>query len=124
MNGGRKKWELEGRPLMTALPTISPTRYQAQEPDLRWRAFQREVLADVGAPAEQVLVDVRSPAEFSRDHPRERRDGLLSVGERSAPTWFVLSELLGYPRVRNYDGSWTEWRSIIGTPIANPAVEC
>lgn len=65
MNGGRKKWELEGRPLMTALPTISPTRYQAQEPDLRWRAFQREVLAYVGAPAEQVLADVRSPAEFS-----------------------------------------------------------
>jgi thiosulfate/3-mercaptopyruvate sulfurtransferase len=125
MNGGRKKWEHEDHPLATALPTITPPRYQAQEPDPRWRAFQRQVLAYVRAPAEKkVLVDVRSPAEFSRDHPRERRDGLLSVGERSAPTWFVLSELLGYPRVRNYDGSWTEWRSIIGTPIANPAVEC
>ena len=44
---------------------ITPTRYQTQEPDLRWRAFQREVLAYVGAPAEKVLVDVRSPAEFS-----------------------------------------------------------
>ena len=39
------------------------------------------------------------------------------IGERSAHTWFVLSELLGYPNVRNYDGSWTEWGSLIGAPI-------
>jgi thiosulfate/3-mercaptopyruvate sulfurtransferase len=39
------------------------------------------------------------------------------IGERSAHTWFVLSELLGYPTVRNYDGSWTEWGSLIGAPI-------
>jgi thiosulfate/3-mercaptopyruvate sulfurtransferase len=39
------------------------------------------------------------------------------IGERSAHTWFVLSELLGYPDVRNYDGSWTEWGSLIGAPI-------
>ena len=39
------------------------------------------------------------------------------IGERSAHTWFVLHELLGYPRVRNYDGSWTEWGSLIGAPI-------
>ena len=39
------------------------------------------------------------------------------IGERSAHTWFVLRELLGYPRVRNYDGSWTEWGSLIGAPI-------
>ena len=40
------------------------------------------------------------------------------IGERSAHTWFVLHELLGYPRVRNYDGSWTEWGSLVGVPIA------
>ncbi len=39
------------------------------------------------------------------------------IGERSAHTWFVLSELLGNPDVRNYDGSWTEWGSLIGAPI-------
>ena len=43
------------------------------------------------------------------------------IGERSSHTWFVLKELLGYPRVRNYDGSWTEWGSIIGAPIENPS---
>jgi thiosulfate/3-mercaptopyruvate sulfurtransferase len=39
------------------------------------------------------------------------------IGERSAHTWFVLHELLGYDRVRNYDGSWTEWGSLVGVPI-------
>jgi len=39
------------------------------------------------------------------------------IGERSSHTWFVLSELLGYPRVRNYDGSWTEYGSLVGVPI-------
>ena len=40
------------------------------------------------------------------------------IGERSSHTWFVLRELLGYPDVRNYDGSWTEWGSLVGVPIA------
>jgi thiosulfate/3-mercaptopyruvate sulfurtransferase len=39
------------------------------------------------------------------------------IGERSSHTWFVLQYLLGYPTVRNYDGSWTEWGSLIGVPI-------
>ncbi|MSQ11226.1 MAG: sulfurtransferase [Dehalococcoidia bacterium] len=39
------------------------------------------------------------------------------IGERSSHTWLVLRELLGYPKVRNYDGSWTEWGSAVGTPI-------
>jgi thiosulfate/3-mercaptopyruvate sulfurtransferase len=39
------------------------------------------------------------------------------IGERSAHTWFALHELLGYPNVRNYDGSWTEWGSLVGVPI-------
>ncbi len=39
------------------------------------------------------------------------------IGERSSHTWFVLHELLGYPKVRNYDGSWTEWGNVVGLPI-------
>jgi thiosulfate/3-mercaptopyruvate sulfurtransferase len=42
------------------------------------------------------------------------------IGERSSHTWFVLHELLGYERVRNYDGSWTEYGSLIGVPIEKP----
>jgi thiosulfate/3-mercaptopyruvate sulfurtransferase len=42
------------------------------------------------------------------------------IGERSSHTWFVLTELLGYPKVRNYDGSWTEYGSLIGSPIQKP----
>jgi thiosulfate/3-mercaptopyruvate sulfurtransferase len=42
------------------------------------------------------------------------------IGERSAHTWFVLTELLGYPNVRNYDGSWIEYGNLIGVPIEKP----
>ncbi len=42
------------------------------------------------------------------------------IGERSAHTWFVLTRLLGFPRVRNYDGSWTEWGNIVRAPIEKP----
>ena len=42
------------------------------------------------------------------------------IGERSSHTWFVLSYLLGYPKVRNYDGSWTEWGNLVGAPIEKP----
>jgi thiosulfate/3-mercaptopyruvate sulfurtransferase len=42
------------------------------------------------------------------------------IGERSSHSWFVLHELLGYDRVRNYDGSWTEYGSLIGVPIEKP----
>jgi thiosulfate/3-mercaptopyruvate sulfurtransferase len=39
------------------------------------------------------------------------------IGERSSHTWFVLTQILGYGKVRNYDGSWTEYGSIVGAPI-------
>ena len=43
------------------------------------------------------------------------------IGERSSHTWFVLKYLLGYPNVRNYDGSWTEWGNLVGAPIERGA---
>jgi thiosulfate/3-mercaptopyruvate sulfurtransferase len=171
MNGGRKKWELENRPLTSDAAQVTPTRYEAQEPDLSLRAYMQEVLPLVGAPSGKALVDVRSPAEFNGDiiappglpetaqrcghipgaqnipwgqaanedgtfkSPDELRQlyggkgitedkdvvAYCRIGERSSHTWFVLRELLGFPNVRNYDGSWTEWGSVIGAPIDNPA---
>ena len=59
-----------------------------------------------------------SEAELTRD------DNVIvycRIGERSAHTWFVLTYLLGYQSVRNYDGSWTEWGNLVGAPIVNPS---
>ncbi|MBV9168804.1 MAG: sulfurtransferase [Chloroflexi bacterium] len=170
MNGGRKKWELENRPLVTDVPSYSATNYQASEPDLSLRAFLKDILA---LPAGTSLVDVRSPAEFNGEviappgmtetaqragHvPRAanipwaqaaNEDGTFKsadelqqlygskgvtadkdvvaycrIGERSSHTWFVLKELLGFRNVKNYDGSWTEYGSVVGVPIENPARE-
>jgi thiosulfate/3-mercaptopyruvate sulfurtransferase len=55
-----------------------------------------------------------SPCSASAD----ARATYCRIGERSAHTWFVLHELLGKPEVKNYDGSWTEWGSLVGVPIA------
>ena len=64
MDGGRKKWEAEGRDMTTEVPSVSPTSYQAADADLNLRAFLPEVKAQVSDSAVE-LVDVRSPAEFS-----------------------------------------------------------
>ncbi|MBV9134194.1 MAG: sulfurtransferase [Chloroflexi bacterium] len=172
MNGGRKKWELEGRALVTDPPRVLQAEYHATGPDLSLRAYLKDMLAVVehGANA-SAMVDVRSPAEFngeiiappglpetaqrcghipgaqnipwaqaanddgtfkSADQLRELYGAkgitpdkpvvaYCRIGERSSHTWFVLKELLGFPNVRNYDGSWTEYGSVIGVPIDNPA---
>lgn len=52
--------------------------------------------------------------------PQKEVIAYCRIGERSSHTWFVLNELLGYPKVRNYDGSWTEWGSLINVPIEKP----
>jgi thiosulfate/3-mercaptopyruvate sulfurtransferase len=168
VDGGRKKWELEGRELVGEVP--SPT---AAEPGPlgpmreELRAYRDDVLAHLGGPG-NTFVDVRSPAEFSGEvlappHlPQEqaqvpghipgaanvpwastaRDDGSFKsdeeltalydgvgvtrgsdviaycrIGERSSHSWFVLHELLGYEKVRNYDGSWTEYGSLVGVPV-------
>jgi len=170
MNGGRKKWIDEGRPLTKEATTVTPAQYRAKDPDSSIRALRDFVLESVGKP-DRALVDVRSPREFTgellapENLPQEgaqrgghipgaanipwgmavREDGTFKspeelkalyegkgitpdkeviaycrIGERSSHTWFVLKELLGYPKVRNYDGSWTEWGSLINVPIEKP----
>jgi thiosulfate/3-mercaptopyruvate sulfurtransferase len=169
MNGGRKKWLAEGRPVTTDAPMPAPAIYTTSAPNLALRILQPEVRSRLGeVPAGSLaMVDVRSPAEFSGEllappglgETAQRaghipgatnipwaqaveEDGTFKdaaalravyagkgivpeknvitycrIGERSSHTWFVLRELLGYPNVWNYDGSWTEWGSMIGNPI-------
>lgn len=164
LDGGRVKWEQEGRPLETEVPNpprrqLSPLSAGREE----LRAYRSDVVSglhDVG------FVDVRSPEEFSGeklapDHlPQEqpyvgghipgakniswsdatREDGTFRseeelrsiydellgrdeviaycrIGERAAHTWFVLHELLGHSGARNYDGSWTEYGSLVDVPV-------
>jgi len=166
LDGGRKKWELDSRDLVTEVPERPRTNYQAKDQDTSLRAFRDEVVAAIG---QRNLVDVRSPDEFSgkllapAHLPQEQAqraghiptaknvpwskaandDGTFKsdddlrklyqdeagldfskdtiaycrIGERSAHTWFVLHELLGQPQVKNYDGSWTEYGSLVGVPI-------
>ncbi|MFD3507347.1 sulfurtransferase [Nocardia sp. NPDC058666] len=165
LDGGRKKWELDGRPLSRDAVSRPATQYKAAAPDLSIRAFRDEVIAAIGT---KNLVDVRSPDEFSgkilapAHLPQEqsqrpghipsainvpwskaanedgtfRSDADLAelykaagldgeketiaycrIGERSSHTWFVLQELLGHQNVKNYDGSWTEYGSLVGAPI-------
>jgi thiosulfate/3-mercaptopyruvate sulfurtransferase len=62
-------------------------------------------------------------AIYEREHGLEPADDIIAycrIGERSSHTWFVLTYLLGYPRVRNYDGSWTEWGNSVGLPTEKP----
>jgi thiosulfate/3-mercaptopyruvate sulfurtransferase len=167
MNGGKVKWQKEGRPFITDAPMLETASYAASEPDPSLRAHQPEVAALLGD-ADVTLIDVRSPAEFSGEvmappglPETAQRTGRIPgaanvpwassvneddgtfkspdelqaiygergatadrdvvaycrIGERSSHTWFVLKELMGLPNVKNYDGSWTEWGSMIGVPI-------
>jgi thiosulfate/3-mercaptopyruvate sulfurtransferase len=169
LDGGRKKWELDGRELSRDEVKRERTGYTAQEPDNSIRAFRDEVVAAIGA---KNLVDVRSPDEFSgkllapAHLPQEsaqraghiptalnvpwaktaNEDGTFKsdedlkdlyakegldtnkptiaycrIGERSSHTWFALHELLGLSDVKNYDGSWTEYGSLVGVPIETGA---
>lgn len=165
LDGGRKKWELGGRPLNGETVTRPTTTYVAQSADTSIRAFRDEVVDAIGT---KNLVDVRSPDEFSgkiaapahlpQEQAQQRghvpgainipwsttanEDGTFKsddeltalyaekgfddaketiaycrIGERSSHTWFVLQELLGKKNVKNYDGSWVEYGSLVGVPI-------
>jgi thiosulfate/3-mercaptopyruvate sulfurtransferase len=166
LDGGRKKWELDNRPLSTEVVDRPATSYTAQEQDRAIRAFRDDVLATIGV---SNLVDVRSPDEYAgrllapAHLPQEQaqrpghiptalsvpwskaanEDGTFRsddelralyadagldgsrptiaycrIGERSSHTWFALHELLGQAHVKNYDGSWTEYGSLVGVPVA------
>jgi len=168
MNGGRKKWEMEKKPYTKEEPQIQKTKYVSKPPNEGMRAYLFDVRRALDK-KDTVLVDVRSPKEFSGEitappeYPMEHAqrgghipsahnipwatavndtDGTFKaveelkknyepkgvtpdkdvicycrIGERSSHSWFVLKYLLGYPQVRNYDGSWTEWGNMIGNPI-------
>jgi thiosulfate/3-mercaptopyruvate sulfurtransferase len=167
LDGGRIKWEAEGREY-TRQPSTHPRgTYTAKDADPSIRAFRDDVMRQVesGQPA---LIDVRSPQEYTGEllhaigYPQEgaqraghvagaknipwgkaaRENGTFKpadelralysgegmtpdkdiiaycrIGERSSHSWFVLTYLLGYQNVRNYDGSWTEWGSLVNAPI-------
>jgi thiosulfate/3-mercaptopyruvate sulfurtransferase len=169
LDGGRLKWEQEGREMSTDVPLVSArSNYSAKErKDEPIRAFMSDVRRHVESKGR--LIDVRSPDEYSGkklhmpEYPQEgamrgghipsaksvpwaraanpdgtfkpatelraiyeTEQGLSSsddviaycrIGERSSHTWFVLKYLLGYPTVRNYDGSWTEWGNAVRAPI-------
>ena len=165
LDGGRKKWELDGRELSKETVERAPTTYTAADQDTSIRAFRDETIGAIGV---KNLVDVRSPDEFAgrllapAHLPQEqaqraghiptainipwskaanedgtfKSDGELRalyadaglddgkdtiaycrIGERSSHTWFALHELLGHQNVKNYDGSWTEYGSLVGVPI-------
>jgi thiosulfate/3-mercaptopyruvate sulfurtransferase len=165
LDGGRKKWELDSRELVTEVPERPRTQYKVTKENTDIRAFRDDVVAAIG---KLNLVDVRSPDEFTgkllapahlpqesaqraghvptaRNIPWSKAandDGTFKseeelralyteagvdfskdtiaycrIGERSAHTWFVLHELLGQQNVKNYDGSWTEYGSLVGVPI-------
>jgi thiosulfate/3-mercaptopyruvate sulfurtransferase len=169
LDGGRKKWELDGRELSKEPVSRPQTTYTAKEQDTSIRAFRDETLAAIG---QKNLIDVRSPDEFSgkllapAHLPQEQsqrgghiptalnvpwskaanEDGTFKsddelrtlyteaglddakdtiaycrIGERSSHTWFALHELLGQQNVKNYDGSWTEYGSLVGVPIEKGA---
>jgi thiosulfate/3-mercaptopyruvate sulfurtransferase len=168
LNGGRKKWLLEDKPVTKDVPTYPKVEFKASNPNSKLRVFKEDVNHALGK-NDKVLVDVRGPKEFSGEilappeYPTEHaqrgghipgaknipwgqtvndadgtfktRDEIAAlyqpkgvtsdkevitycrIGERSSHSWFVLTYLLGYPHVSNYDGSWTEWGNSIRSPI-------
>jgi len=172
LDGGRVKWEKDGRALTTAVPTFKAGNFVAKAADKNLRAaLTRDVLPVAKKERKATLIDIRSADEYSgkifapagfqelavraghipgainvpwglnvnsdgtfktvaelkklyADKGVTGADQIITycrIGERSSLTWFVLSEILGFSRVKNYDGSWTEYGNSVGAPISNPS---
>jgi len=172
LDGGRVKWEKDGRALTTAVPTFKAGNFVANNPDKNLRAsLAKDVLPVAKKTKIAALIDIRGADEFSgkifaapgfqelavraghipgainvpwgsnvnadgtfktvaelkklyADKGVTGTDQIITycrIGERSSLTWFVLSEILGFQKVKNYDGSWTEYGNSVGVPISNPS---
>jgi len=170
MNGGRKKWLADDGEVTRERPSHAKTTYKVKGQDDGIRTYLDDMKKSLGQ-HNSVLVDVRSPAEFTGEitappeYPNEhaqrgghipgavnipwsqavKEDGTFKsaeelgklyqgkgvtpdknvvtycrIGERSSFSWFVLTYLLGYPNVKNYDGSWTEWGNMVRSPVQKP----
>ena len=168
LDGGRYRWQAEGRALETEIP-LPPAKiaYEPVSPDPGMRIFKDEIL-DAIERNDHVIIDARSPEEYSGERvsayggpdsgavrggripgaqhlffedlldetksfkPKEQLQaiadshGLKSnapvitycrMSHRSTVVYFVLTQILGIPDVRVYDGSWTEWGNLVGVPI-------
>lgn len=170
LDGGRRKWLLEKRPLSSEVPRFSPVEYPAPAGDSSMRVGRRNVRDNLGRP-QRLLIDFRSPEEYTGkrvmeysapfDHGAERfgripgavhfyfkrllneddsfkspdqlRGEFAAAGiapekfdevvcycrlsHRATMGWIALTHLLGHRHIKIYDGSWTEWGSIVGYPI-------
>lgn len=170
LDGGRRKWVAEGRPMSQNVPRFQPQDYPVPTGTSSMRVGREDVREKLGR-QERLLLDVRSPEEYTGkrvseytfpvDHgaerkgripgavhlyfkellneddsfksPEELRNVLSSVGivpedfddivcycrltHRATMAWVAMTHILGCPNVKLYDGSWTEWGSIVGFPI-------
>ncbi len=171
VNGGRKTWIAESRPMVEDSAEPAPSQLAPGNPDWSSRVGRDEVLAGLDTQG-RLLLDMRSPEEYRGervspswvefDNGAERKghipgarhlffedllddkgsllpadqlrarfeaEGAADADEiitycrlshRGSLAWFILTRLLGYTNVRVYDGSWTEWGSIVGFPVARP----
>ncbi|MEO0224627.1 MAG: sulfurtransferase [candidate division WOR-3 bacterium] len=167
LDGGKKKWKDEGKPITSEIIKVDRTIYKAKDRDESIRAYLYEIKKSLAENRKDfILVDIRSPMEYSGEiisvlaeesayigghipgavnipwnenvnqdwtfksvkelkelyeskgvTPDKEVIVYCRIGERSAINWFVLKEILKYPRVKNYDGSWTEWGNSVRTRI-------
>jgi len=174
LDGGRQKWLAENRPLTAERPSLKPTHYVAQTPNLNLRA-DKDFIAGIIGQADYMLVDARPVDMYTGENsagmargghiptavnvpaggimdaegkllgwqtPTTNSDGTFKSieelqalfsekgvtadknivtycvrGGLSTHMWFALTQLLGYPNVREYDRSWTEWGNLADVPI-------